>query len=98
MADYLVEKDFDVKPPIDLIGTALAKDYETALSKLKNHNSIIVILTPQRMSEPEKTAQVIVDFKKQNKKDITAFFLGDGSIKKAKNILKKNKIPCFTRI
>ncbi|MBA7679128.1 Peptidyl-lysine N-acetyltransferase Pat [subsurface metagenome] len=100
MTDYLIKKGFDVKPPIDLIGTASAKDYKTALSKLKNknHNSIIVILTPQRMSEPEKTAQVIVDFKKQNKKYISAFFLGEKSINKARSILKKNKIPCFTRI
>ncbi len=100
MTDLLIEQGYIVDKPIDLIGTASAEDYKDALnnSKIKKDNSIIVILTPQTMSEPEKTARVIVDFKKQNKKYITAFFLGEKSIKKAKQILEKNNIPCFTRI
>ena len=98
--DYLEENRFKlVKAPIDLLGTALAEDYESALNKLKDkkfYDFAIVILTPQKMSEPEKTAEVIVKFSKHRK--IIACFLGDKSIKKAKQILEKNKIPCFTQI
>lgn len=97
MTDYLVEKGFDVKPPIDLIGTALAKDYKLELSKFKGTNyNFVVILTPQKMSEPEKTAKVIVEFSKGH--NVTAIFLGDNSIKSAKAIFNKSKIPCITDI
>ncbi|MCK5043962.1 CoA-binding protein [Candidatus Pacearchaeota archaeon] len=99
MIDYLVEKGFDVKQPIDLIGTALAKDYELALEKLKKakfDGSIIVILTPQKMSEPEKTAKAIIKFAKD--KSIIACFLGGNSVKKAKEILEKNNILCVDKL
>ncbi len=99
ITDYLVEKDFDVKPPIDVIGTASAKDYELALNKFKKRDyNFIVIFTPQKMSEPEGTAKVIINFKKQTKKNIIAIFLGKNSIKRAKTILNKNKINCITNI
>jgi acetyltransferase len=87
-----------VKPPIDILGTATAKDYKTTLNKLKpkNYDLIIVVLTPQKMSQPEETAQIITQM--PYKKKVITFFLGDKSIKKAKEILEKNKIKCYTRI
>lgn len=98
ITDYLIERGYNVNKPIDLIGTALAKDYRRVLNKLKNSkiDSVIVILTPQAMSQPEKTAEEIIEFSKF--KPITALFLGENSVKRAKEILKKKKIPCFTNI
>ena len=100
MADYCIEQELNlVKAPIDLLGTATAKDYETALNKLKNQNfydSVIVILTPQKMSESEKTAKEIVEFSKT--KSVIACFLGGDSVKKAKELLEKNNVPCFNNL
>jgi acetyltransferase len=96
ITDYFVEQGVNVEKPIDLLGTAQPKDYQRILDGLKDYRSIIVILTPQTMSLPEETARVLVN--SANKKRIIAFFLGESSIKKAKNILKKAGIPCFTRI
>ncbi len=98
LTDYLIEKKYNVNKPIDLIGTALAEDYKNAFDKLKNLDidSVIAILTPQSMSQPEKTAEEIVKFSKF--KPTIALFLGRNSIKKAKQILIKNRIPCFTNI
>ncbi len=98
LTDYLTNKGFNVEAPLDLIGTALAKDYKKALKKLelKKYDSIIVVLTPQTMSQPKQTAEVIANSKLKNK--ITAFFLGSNSIKKAKEILEKNNIKCYTKI
>jgi acetyltransferase len=97
ITDCFVEKGFDVEPPIDLLGTALAKDYEKTLNKLKNKKAnFVVILTPQKMSEPKKTAEAII--KTLKNKSVITYFLGEDSVKEAKNILTKNKIPCFTKI
>lgn len=96
ISDYLDSKGFDVEPPIDLLGTALAKDYEKALNRLKKKDcSFVVILTPQKMSEPEKTAAVISKFKRKN---LFAIFLGGKSIKRAETIFKSNKIYYVTHI
>jgi len=96
ITDYLAVQDIKVEKPIDLIGTALPEDYKNTLDKLKGYRSIIVILTPQTMSQPEETARVLAESKHKDR--IIAFFLGDVSIKKAKQILEKNNVACFTRI
>lgn len=86
--------------PIDLIGTAKAEDYKNKIleiSKIKNINAIIAILTPQTMSEPTKTAEEIIKIHKQEKIKIVPCFLGDISVKESKELFKKNKIQCFTK-
>ena len=98
ITDYLIERGYNVEKPIDLIGIALAEDYKNAFKKLEKSrvDSVVSILTPQSMSQPEQTADEIVKFSKY--KPIIAVFLGENSIKKAKQILEKNKIQCFTNI
>jgi acyl-CoA synthetase (NDP forming) len=107
ISDYLSEKGLDIvssdglKSPMDILGTALAQDYKNALEKLKNkdfYDSLIVILTPQSMSEIAMTAQVIADFGAETKKKIIALFLGGNSMKSANFIFQKNNIPCFNTL
>jgi acetyltransferase len=98
VTDHLVEKGFSVENPIDIIGTATSRDYESALnnSNWKRYSSIIVILTPQTMSDPKSTAQVIASFKDKDK--ITALFLGEKSMKEAEKIFKENNIKYIKSI
>lgn len=100
ITDKYIEKGFKlVKLPIDILGTASSKDYAKTFNKIKkqkNYDHIIVALTPQSMSEPEQTAKEIVELAKT--KSVIAYFLGNRSIQKAKQILEKNKIPCYTTI
>ena len=55
---------------------------------------IVVILTPQRMSEPKKVAGEII--KSKNRKKVVACFLGNRSVKDAVEILKKARVPVYT--
>jgi acyl-CoA synthetase (NDP forming) len=98
VTDYLSGRGYEINKPIDLLGTALAKDYKNIFDKLKKSNidSVVAILTPQAMSQPEETAQEIVKFSKY--KPVIALFLGANSVNKAKNILEKNKVLCLTNI
>lgn len=99
ISDLLEDNNIKLaKAPIDILGTAQAKDYGTTLNKLKSklYDLIIVVLTPQKMSQPEETAQIIS--KMPYKKKIITFFLGNKSVKEAKETLEKNKIKCYTRI
>ncbi len=87
LTDYLTEQGIKTQVK-DLLGTALAKDYKKEIKKSKG--KLIIILTPQKMSEPEKTAEIIP-------KTATAIFLGEKSIKHAVKLLKAKNIKTYTR-
>ena len=79
--------------PIDLIGNASAQDYEKTIQILEKENFdfFIILLTPQKMTEPLKTAQTLL----KTKKPIFACFLGDKQITDAKEFIDKYEIINF---
>jgi len=93
--DKLSQKNFQPNKIIDILGTAKANDYRRALERIRDdYSNIIVIFTPQTMSQPEETAHILSNSIHKDK--IIALFLGDKSIKSAVEILKKNKVSVFT--
>lgn len=85
-----------VHNPVDLIGDALADRYQAALKILsvdKNIGGILVILTPQKMTEVEKTAEVLVSFKK--KKPIIPMFIGGEAVAEGEKILRRGGLGNF---
>lgn len=86
-----------ISNPLDITGEALAKDYETALASFVENPdiaSIIVILTPQTMTQVEETASVLAKFEAA-KKPILASFLGDKLVQKGVEILRRSRVPHF---
>lgn len=82
--------------PIDIIGDALAKRYDDALQilcKEKEINAIILILTPQMMTEVKETAELVVKYRKEI--PIIPVFLGGPFIEKGLKILKENGLVNF---
>lgn len=79
--------------PIDLVGDALAEDYEKAISILEKENFdfFFVLLTPQRMTESLETAKVLL----KTKKPVVACFLGGEQIKEAKEFMDRFGILNF---
>lgn len=88
-----------VHNPVDIIGDALADRYEKALNAVvpdKNVDAIIVLLTPQIMTEEEKTAKILAKFsQKFPKKTMLACFMGGKNVADAKKILSSNKVPNY---
>ena len=94
----LLPSSASVENPIDIIGDADAHRYKIALEnaiKDKSVDSLLIILTPQAMTEVEKTARVIVQASNNYKKPILVSFIGGGKVKKGIEILKKNHIFNF---
>jgi acetyltransferase len=84
--------------PVDLLGDAGAHRYAEALeivAKQSNSDGIIVVLSPQDMTDPVGTAEAIVKLKSHISKPLYASFMGAGFIEKGVEILKKHKIPNF---
>lgn len=98
ISDYLYRKGVEViEKPVDVIGTALASDYKKYFDEVKNKDfdSLLVVLTLQNMSEIEKTAEMVVSFKKElapKNKSVFGIFLGGESVKSANKIFEKNGI------
>ncbi len=85
--------------PVDVLGDALPDRYEFALDVALddiNVNAVIVLLTPQAMTDPAGTARTIVDVAKRKPgKPVFACFLGAGKVAEATAILRDGKIPQY---
>ncbi|MBD3329271.1 CoA-binding protein [Candidatus Dojkabacteria bacterium] len=84
--------------PIDVIGDANAKRYNDSIEILAsdpNIDSILVILTPQLVTQIEDTAKIIVNSAKKYNKPIIPVYIGDKYVSAAIQRFYDSKIPCF---
>lgn len=84
--------------PIDVLGDALAGRYESAMDAVledKNVDALIVILTPQVMTEIEETARAVVSMSKKYHKPIMCAFMGGCAVEEGERVLNRYKIPSF---
>lgn len=83
--------------PVDVIGDARADRYEAAVNTVlsdPNVNGALVILTPQAMTEVEKTADIVASASRTGK-PLIASFMGEASIRGASDILRKGGVPNY---
>lgn len=82
--------------PIDVIGDARADRYEAALKVLcesGEYKNIIVLLTPQMVTDATGTAEAIVKVAKEyNSVNVFAVFVGGVKVKEGRDILEANKV------
>lgn len=87
--------------PIDVIGDALAERYRAPIDVLvkdNNVDAILVILTPQLVTQIEETAKLIINSSKLTDKPILTVFLGGKYVLNGLQRLYDNKIPAFRYI
>jgi len=85
--------------PVDVIGDATSERYAAVLeqaSKDPNVDGILVILTPQAMTDMEKTADAIIATAQTTDKPIIASFMGEKRVRSAIDKLKNASIPNFS--
>ncbi|MBN1392983.1 MAG: acetate--CoA ligase family protein [Sedimentisphaerales bacterium] len=89
----------NINNPVDILGDALADRYEFVLDAVLDDDGVdvvLVLLTPQAMTEPTATAEAMVRItSKKPAKPVLACFLGAGKIAEAAKILRKGKIPLY---
>lgn len=80
-----------VNNPVDILGDAGLDRYENAIKTLIDDisvDTIIVILTPQLITDISGTAKLIADIQKQTSKPIFSCFLGGKEIEEGNKILR----------
>ncbi|KPJ63346.1 MAG: acyl-CoA synthetase [Planctomycetes bacterium DG_23] len=88
-----------VENPIDLIGDAQNDRYKIALRAVladRKVDGVIVILTPQTMTDIEEIARVICQISTRATKPILACFMGVVDISKGVKILEEGAVPHYT--
>ena len=84
--------------PVDVLGDALADRFAQALESVLQQNtsqSVLVILTPQLMTEVEKTAAVVSQLSTKYPQPIFCSFIGGEQTAKGQKILNEHHIPNY---
>ncbi|HEV3120938.1 MAG TPA: bifunctional acetate--CoA ligase family protein/GNAT family N-acetyltransferase [Isosphaeraceae bacterium] len=82
--------------PIDILGDADPARYEKAAEIAAadpNTDGLLVILTPQAMTDPTKTAQCLTRFASLDGKPILASWMGGSGVAEGQGILSRAGIP-----
>ncbi len=84
--------------PIDILGDADPQRYTKALeiaAKDPNSDGLLVILTPQAMTDPTQTAEQLKPYAKIASKPILASWMGGADIAAGEMILNRHHIPTY---
>ncbi len=96
--DKILPKEWSHSNPVDILGDAspeLYSDTIKIISNDKNSDGILVILTPQYMTNPTMTAKMLSKFSQLQNKPILASWMGARAVDEGRKILTENKIPDF---
>ncbi len=84
--------------PVDILGDASPERYAKSLeiaARNEESDGMLVILTPQDMTDPTKTAEELVNVTKNLDKPVLASWMGGLNIEKGDAILNQYQIPSF---
>ncbi|MBU0615287.1 MAG: bifunctional acetate--CoA ligase family protein/GNAT family N-acetyltransferase [Nanoarchaeota archaeon] len=84
--------------PVDVLGDADPERYEKAIQICMNDkgiDGILVILTPQEMTDSKAVAKSLVDVNKHDTKTLLASWMGEEDVQEGRNILKNGNVPVY---
>ncbi len=84
--------------PVDVLGDARADRYQFAMEKViadPNTDGLMIVLTPQAMTDIEATAEAIGALADATDKPILACFMGEARVEKGIEILNRFGVPNY---
>ena len=84
--------------PVDILGDASPERYAKALhiaANDPNADGMLVILTPQAMTDPTKTAEELIPYAQSLGKPVLASWMGGSDVEKGELVLSQANIPTF---
>lgn len=96
--DKLLPAAWSHNNPIDILGDADPDRYAKAIqitAKDPASDGLLVVLTPQAMTDPTQTAEKIKTFARLDGKPILASWMGGSDVEPGATILRKANIPTF---
>jgi acetyltransferase len=87
-----------IENPVDVLGDASAERYQAALELVRDDpgvDAVLALLTPQRMTEPERTARAISYLARAGEKPVLAVFMGGDAVGRARRLLDDTRVPVY---
>ncbi|MGQ9700365.1 MAG: acetate--CoA ligase family protein, partial [Candidatus Bipolaricaulaceae bacterium] len=84
--------------PVDILGDASPERYGQVLEVVladPGVDAVLVILTPQAMTDPTGTARAVIKVAKAQRKPVLAAWMGGTAVQEGVNILNQNGIPTY---
>ncbi len=84
--------------PVDVLGDALADRYSLALEAVgsdPNVGGVLVILTPQVMTQVEETARVVGNLSQRIDKPVFGCFMGQETVEPGVGVLNRQGVPNY---
>lgn len=91
-------RSVNIHDPVDVQGDALAARYGSAIDIVlgqKDVHALLVILTPQIMTQIHRTAEFIARLASVHNKPVICSFMGGTAISEGETVLNRFKIPSF---
>ncbi|MBK6849265.1 MAG: bifunctional acetate--CoA ligase family protein/GNAT family N-acetyltransferase [Proteobacteria bacterium] len=96
--DQLLPPHWSHGNPVDILGDADAERYAKALeiaARDPNSDGLLVVLTPQDMTDPTQTAERLVPYARATGKPVLAAWMGGTSVDAGLDILNRADIATF---
>jgi acetyltransferase len=87
-----------VSNPIDVLGDAPSGRYQFAIEVALADpavDGVIVLLTPQAVTEPEATSRVIANLARMHEKPIVAVYMGGDAVARGRIMLDTSEVPAY---
>jgi acetyltransferase len=84
--------------PVDVLGDATPERYRKAVEILARDGGVqglLVLLTPQAMTDPTETARQLAPFARLENKPLLASWLGGPDVRRGRSILNEAGVPTF---
>jgi acetyltransferase len=97
--DALLPSHWSRGNPVDLLGDADPPRYARALEVIardEQSDGVLVILTPQAMSDPTETAEQLRPFARSTNKPLLASWMGGAGVAPGEALLNEADIPTFS--
>lgn len=84
--------------PVDLVGDAGADRYRVGVTNVlrdPNVDGLLVLLTPQRLTDVEGTAKVVIEAARGSGKPVMTSFMGAATVERGVDLLRAARIPNY---
>ena len=84
--------------PVDLLGDASPERYQAAVSAClvdPGVDGVLVMLSPQAMTDTVACAQAVIDAQHANAKPVLACWMGEQQVAEANRLFSQHRLPCF---
>jgi acetyltransferase len=96
--DHQLPSTWSHQNPIDILGDAAPQRYENAIRTVLDDQAVdgvVVLLTPQAMTEPDQSAIALVEASRNAAKPVLAVWMGGPSVAAGIGRLNQASIPTF---